>query len=108
MPLTSCNGKPGNVLLDTKGNVKLCDFGLASLSSDRSLQTTMVGTTFYMAPERLRAQQYGRSSDLWSFGLVILEASIRKRKTFGLCTLSSWCFVFVYQPVDVVVKVHDR
>lgn len=64
--------KPGNVLIHADGNVKLCDFGLASLS-DKSLQTTLVGTTRYMAPERLRNKTYGRSSDIWSFGLVILE-----------------------------------
>ncbi len=64
--------KPGNVLIHGDGSVKLCDFGLASLS-DRSLQTTVVGTTRYMAPERLRAKPYGRSSDIWSFGLVLLE-----------------------------------
>lgn len=66
--------KPGNVLMNSKGEVKLCDFGLSSIS-DQSLQTTMVGTTLYMAPERLRANPYGRSSDLWSFGVVILEVS---------------------------------
>jgi serine/threonine protein kinase len=64
--------KPGNVLINSDGKVKLCDFGLASLS-DKSLQTTVVGTTRYMAPERLRSKPYGRSSDIWSFGLVLLE-----------------------------------
>ena len=64
--------KPGNVLLHADGSVKLCDFGLSSIS-DRSLQTTVVGTTRYMAPERLRAKPYGRSSDIWSLGLVLLE-----------------------------------
>jgi serine/threonine protein kinase len=74
--------KPGNVLVDTLGTVKLCDFGLASISSDLSLQTTMVGTTVYMAPERLRAQPYGRSSDMWSFGLVLLEVGMIDSKPF--------------------------
>eukprot|EP00980_Cylindrotheca_fusiformis_P019065 scaffold6433_cov125-Cylindrotheca_fusiformis.AAC.7 len=64
--------KPGNVLIHSNGRVKLCDFGIVSLS-DQSLHTTIVGTTRYMAPERLRAQPYGRSSDLWSFGLVLIE-----------------------------------
>lgn len=64
--------KPGNVLIQGDGSVKLCDFGLASFS-DKSLQTSVVGTTRYMAPERLRARPYGRTSDIWSFGLVILE-----------------------------------
>ena len=69
--------KPGNVLIHSSGAVKLCDFGLASLS-DQSLQTTVVGTTRYMAPERLRAKPYGRSSDIWSFGLVLLECFTRE------------------------------
>jgi serine/threonine protein kinase len=69
--------KPGNVLIHSSGAVKLCDFGLASLS-DKSLQTTVVGTTRYMAPERLRARPYGRSSDVWSIGLVVLECFTRK------------------------------
>jgi serine/threonine protein kinase len=69
--------KPSNVLLSSDGSVKICDFGLASVSaqngSDASLNTTVLGTRKYMAPERLRAQAYGRSSDLWSFGLILLE-----------------------------------
>ena len=69
--------KPGNVLIHSSGAVKLCDFGLASLS-DKSLQTTVVGTTRYMAPERLRAKPYGCSSDVWSLGLVILECFTRE------------------------------
>jgi serine/threonine protein kinase len=67
--------KPSNVLLSADGSVKICDFGLASVQrgSDGSLNTTVLGTRKYMAPERLRAQAYGRSSDLWSFGLILLE-----------------------------------
>ena len=67
--------KPGNILLNEKGAVKLCDFGISSLygEEDHSLQTTVVGTSRFMSPERLRAKPYGRASDIWSFGLVVLE-----------------------------------
>lgn len=67
--------KPSNVLLSSDGSVKICDFGLASAQngSDASMNTTVLGTRKYMAPERLRAHVYGRSSDLWSFGLILLE-----------------------------------
>jgi serine/threonine protein kinase len=67
--------KPGNILLNEKGAVKLCDFGISSLygEEDHSLQTTVVGTSRFMSPERLRAKPYGRASDIWSFGLVMLE-----------------------------------
>jgi serine/threonine protein kinase len=65
--------KPGNILLSSDGSVKLCDFGIASLKGDQSLQTTVVGTSRFMSPERLRAKPYGRASDIWSLGLVLLE-----------------------------------
>jgi serine/threonine protein kinase len=64
--------KPSNILLGSKGWVKLCDFGMVALQ-ESSLNTTVLGTRKYMAPERLRAQPYGRSSDIWSFGLIVLE-----------------------------------
>lgn len=64
--------KPGNILVDSNGSVKLCDFGISSLS-DTSLSTTVVGTSRYMSPERLRGRPYGRSSDIWSLGLVMVE-----------------------------------
>ena len=70
--------KPGNVLLHSSGCVKLCDFGMASMS-DQSLHTTIVGTSRYMAPERLRARPYGRPSDVWSLGLVVLECLTGQR-----------------------------
>lgn len=66
--------KPQNILLHSNGSVKLCDFGISTLG-DQSLNMTVVGTTRFMAPERLRARTYGRSSDVWSLGLVLLECS---------------------------------
>eukprot|EP00977_Amphora_coffeiformis_P007949 scaffold1793_cov173-Amphora_coffeaeformis.AAC.4 len=64
--------KPSNILLNSSGKVKLCDFGMTTLNED-SMHTTVVGTTKFMAPERLRALPYGRSSDVWSFGLVLWQ-----------------------------------
>lgn len=65
--------KPANVLLDHHGNVKLCDFGMATLLGDESLNRTVLGTTKFMAPERLRAKPYGRPSDIWSLGLIVWQ-----------------------------------
>lgn len=64
--------KPANILLHSSGHTKLCDFGLATLG-EQSLSCTVLGTTKFMAPERLRASPYGKSSDIWSVGLVLLE-----------------------------------
>jgi serine/threonine protein kinase len=65
--------KPANILLNTDGYIKLCDFGISSLSSTSNAQLheqstvlnrTVVGTSKFMAPERLRAQPYSCSSDM--------------------------------------------
>lgn len=89
--------KPGNILFDHKtGCVKLCDFGLSSLLAENSLNTTVVGTTKYMAPERLRAKEYGRPSDMWSFGLILLE-----------CVIGEPPWKDVNSIVDLVVTVEE-
>ena len=66
--------KPANVLLHSSGHVKLSDFGILS-NDGHELHTTVVGTTKYMAPERLRAKPYTGASDIWSAGLVICECA---------------------------------
>jgi serine/threonine protein kinase len=77
--------KPANVLLHSNGQVKLCDFGIATASPNEILpdedlswlNRTVVGTTKFMSPERLRAQPYGRSSDIWSLGCILYQCLTR-------------------------------
>jgi serine/threonine protein kinase len=76
--------KPANILLHSNGLVKLCDFGIATATSlpiDQEevsvLNRTVLGTTKFMSPERLRARPYGRSSDIWSFGCIIYQCLTR-------------------------------
>jgi mitogen-activated protein kinase kinase len=67
--------KPQNILLDTDGNVKLCDFGVSG-DVVNSLATTFTGTSFYMAPERIKNEPYTISCDVWSVGLTVLEGAL--------------------------------
>ncbi|KAK7115614.1 dual specificity mitogen-activated protein kinase kinase 5-like [Littorina saxatilis] len=64
--------KPSNVLLNTAGEVKLCDFGV-SVQLVKSITTTFVGTNVYMAPERLQGKDYGKSAEIWSLGVTLFE-----------------------------------
>jgi len=64
--------KPSNVLVNTKGEVKLCDFGV-SIQLEKSIAKSFVGTNAYMSPERIQGVGYGMSSDIWSLGLSLLE-----------------------------------
>lgn len=71
--------KPTNILVNTKGKVKLCDFGVSG-NLVASLAKTNIGCQLYMAPERIRTANpddatYSVQSDVWSLGLTILEVA---------------------------------
>ncbi|SCU93646.1 LAMI_0E15104g1_1 [Lachancea mirantina] len=64
--------KPSNVLISSKGNVKICDFGV-SRKLINSIADTFVGTSTYMSPERIQGNVYSTKGDVWSLGLMIIE-----------------------------------
>ena len=72
--------KPQNILLNTRGEVKVSDFGcVAELQDSFGKCGTFVGTVPYMSPERIHGNEYSFASDVWSLGLTLVARSATSR-----------------------------
>lgn len=66
--------KPENLLLDENFNIKLCDFGWATvLSSDQDTRNSICGTYEYMPPEIIYEQSHSKKADIWCLGILLYE-----------------------------------
>jgi hypothetical protein len=71
--------KPGNIMLDGRGRVRITDFGLAALSENLGGEEVSAGTPAYMAPEQLAGIEVTQRSDIYSLGLVMYEIFTGKK-----------------------------
>ncbi|KJE96855.1 CAMK/CAMKL/BRSK protein kinase [Capsaspora owczarzaki ATCC 30864] len=64
--------KPENLLLDADRNIKIADFGMASLQVGEKMLETSCGSPHYASPEVIRGVKYdGRGADIWSCGIIL-------------------------------------
>jgi len=83
--------KPSNILVNSQGEIKLADFGVSGQLVN-SVANTFVGTSHYMAPERIQGGKYSVQSDVWSLGISLMELAIGK---------------FPFPPEGIVLPIFD-
>jgi predicted Ser/Thr protein kinase len=68
--------KPGNLIINPEGVVKLADFGIAKAAEDSRITQigSVLGTAAYISPERARGQEATVSSDVYSIGVVLYQS----------------------------------
>ncbi len=112
--------KPGNVMVNENGNVKVLDFGLAKLAErNEDLNGTagtggqgtaeglIVGTASFMSPEQAEGKRVDARSDIFSFGAVLYEMITGKRAFAGDSVVSILSAILRDQPTPASEIVTD-
>lgn len=97
--------KPSNFLITPDGQLKLSDFGLASVTSARKITAAgkTAGTFLYMAPEQIRGNDVGPPTDLYALGCVLYEmvtGSVPFQGATGGETLHLHCYSVPDRPTQ--------
>ncbi|XP_054781446.1 proline-rich receptor-like protein kinase PERK1 [Prosopis cineraria] len=99
--------KASNILLDDNFEAKVADFGLAKFSSDADthVSTRVMGTFGYLAPEYAASGKLTEKSDVFSFGVVLLELitgrkPVDKTESFTDDSMVEWARPLLFQALE--------
>lgn len=93
--------KPGNLLLQSEGRIKVADFGIAKLAATNLTKTgTTVGSPAYMSPEQIRAMPMDGRADQYSLAIVAYEM-LTGIRPYDSDTITSLVFKVVFEQPDL-------
>ncbi|CAN8254251.1 unnamed protein product [Cochlearia groenlandica] len=103
-PVIHRDFKSSNILLDRYFHAKVSDFGLAKVGSDKAcghVSTRVLGTHGYVAPEYALTGHLTTKSDVYSYGIVLLElltgrVPVDMKRATGEGVLVSWVHIFTH------------
>ncbi|GFT94118.1 hypothetical protein NPIL_148941 [Nephila pilipes] len=100
--------KPENLLLDEKNNIRIADFGMASLQIEGAMLETSCGSPHYACPEVIRGEKYdGRKADVWSCGVILYALLVLEEVTkHPWVTAGSKTELELELPMKEVVQTH--
>jgi Tol biopolymer transport system component len=103
--------KPGNLMVNPQGQVKVMDFGLAQLSAPvQNTQTVLtevaakIGTPAYMSPEQAQGRSTDPRTDIWSLGVVLYEMATGSLPFAGSETLAVFHAVVHQEPERLTAR----
>jgi serine/threonine protein kinase/WD40 repeat protein len=68
-----CDVKPGNLLINSRGEVLVSDFGIARMTESSTMTMIGIGTPAYMAPELVQGKEPTLQSDIYAMGVILYE-----------------------------------
>ena len=105
--------KPGNIIINARGQAKVMDFGLAkpmpraldSVAETQSMLTapgTVLGTLPYMSPEQVRGEEVDGRSDIFSIGTMLYEMVSGKQPFVSSSAAATASAILTHEPLPLI------